>query len=62
MRRLLDRHLTEQGDGVVEKGVGIDPSIADRLRAMGYLRSLWDPHLVSCPSDSFAKSLDLFED
>ena len=38
MRRLLDAHLSEEGDGVVEKGVRIDPSIADRLRAMGYLR------------------------
>ena len=38
MRTLLDRHLTEQAAGVVERGVRIDPGIADRLRAMGYLR------------------------
>jgi arylsulfatase A-like enzyme len=38
MRRLLDEHLEDQEGGVVEKGVRIDPGIADRLRAMGYLR------------------------
>jgi arylsulfatase A-like enzyme len=38
MRGLLDAHETEEGAGVVEKGVRIDPGIADRLRAMGYLR------------------------
>ena len=38
MRALLEAHLAEQGDGVVERGVRIDPGIADRLRAMGYLR------------------------
>ncbi len=38
MAALLGAHLSEEGDGVVEKGVRIDPSIADRLRAMGYLR------------------------
>ena len=38
MSALLDAHLAERGDGVVEKGVRIDPSIAERLRAMGYLR------------------------
>jgi hypothetical protein len=38
MRTLLDAHLAEGGAGVVEKGVRVDPGIADRLRAMGYLR------------------------
>jgi arylsulfatase A-like enzyme len=38
MRAMLDKHLAERDDGVVEKGVRIDPSIAERLRAMGYLR------------------------
>ena len=38
MRALLERHLAEGSAGVVEKGVRIDPGIADRLRAMGYLR------------------------
>jgi hypothetical protein len=38
MRALLDAHLAEGGDGVAESGVRIDPSIAERLRAMGYLR------------------------
>jgi arylsulfatase A-like enzyme len=38
MRALLDRHLAAEPPGVVEKGVRIDPGIADRLRAMGYLR------------------------
>ena len=38
MRALLDAHLAEPGGGVVERGVRIDPGIADRLRAMGYLR------------------------
>jgi arylsulfatase A-like enzyme len=38
MRELLDRHLAKEDTGVVERGVRIDPGIADRLRAMGYLR------------------------
>ena len=41
MRSLLDAHLAERDashEGVVEKGVRIDPDIADRLRSMGYLR------------------------
>jgi arylsulfatase A-like enzyme len=38
MRELLERHLAEPPAGVVEKGVRIDPTIAERLRAMGYLR------------------------
>jgi arylsulfatase A-like enzyme len=38
MRSLLHAHLAERGQGVVERGVRIDPGIADRLRAMGYLR------------------------
>ena len=41
VRALLDAHLAERDashEGVVEKGVRIDPDIADRLRAMGYLR------------------------
>ena len=38
MRELLDRHLAKEDTGVVERGVRIDPNIADRLRAMGYLR------------------------
>lgn len=38
MRALLDRHLAERRRGVVERGVRIDPEIAKRLRAMGYLR------------------------
>jgi choline-sulfatase len=38
MRAMLDMHLEERDGGVVEKGVRIDPSIAERLRAMGYLR------------------------
>ncbi len=38
MRALLDRHQAEAAAGVVEKGVRIDPGIAQRLRAMGYLR------------------------
>ena len=37
-RAELDAHLAERDEGVVEKGVRIDPSIAERLRAMGYLR------------------------
>jgi hypothetical protein len=35
---LLDAHLAARDAGVVERGVRIDPDIADRLRAMGYLR------------------------
>ena len=38
MSALLDAHLAEPEEGVVEKGVRIDPGIAERLRAMGYLR------------------------
>jgi hypothetical protein len=38
MRTLLDAHLARDTRGVVEKGVRIDPEIAERLRAMGYLR------------------------
>jgi arylsulfatase A-like enzyme len=38
LRQLLDRHLNEEGAAAVERGVRIDPGIADRLRAMGYLR------------------------
>ena len=38
MTALLNAHIAESGDSVVEKGVRIDPSIAERLRAMGYLR------------------------
>ena len=38
LRRVLDEHCAEGEAGVVERGVRIDPEIADRLRAMGYLR------------------------
>jgi arylsulfatase A-like enzyme len=39
MRNRLDRYLERKpADGVLETDVRIDPSIADRLRAMGYLR------------------------
>ncbi len=38
MRTRMDAHLVARDGGVVEKGVRIDPSIAERLRAMGYLR------------------------
>jgi arylsulfatase A-like enzyme len=38
MRALLDAHLADPGQGVVESGVRINPDIAERLRAMGYLR------------------------
>jgi arylsulfatase A-like enzyme len=38
MTALLDDYLAEGDAGVVEQGVRIDPAIADRLRAMGYLR------------------------
>jgi arylsulfatase A-like enzyme len=38
MRALLDAHLASGPAQVVERGVRIDPEIADRLRAMGYLR------------------------
>ncbi len=38
MSTLLDAHLAERDQAVVEKGVRIDPGIAARLRAMGYLR------------------------
>jgi arylsulfatase A-like enzyme len=37
LRALLDAYLAEGDAGVVEKGVRIDPGIAARLRAMGYL-------------------------
>lgn len=36
--QLLDAHLAVADQGVVEKRVRIDPNIAERLRAMGYLR------------------------
>jgi len=39
MRALLDAHLAEKpGKDVRETGVRIDPGIAERLRAMGYLQ------------------------
>jgi len=38
LRARLDEHLAGDSHAVVEKGVRIDPSIADRLRAMGYLQ------------------------
>ena len=38
MRALLHAHLAGRNEGVVESGVRIDPGIAERLRAMGYLR------------------------
>ena len=38
MAALLDAYLAEPDEGVAEKGVRIDPGIARRLRAMGYLR------------------------
>jgi len=39
MRALLHAHLAEApAEGVNESGVRIDPGIAERLRAMGYLR------------------------
>jgi arylsulfatase A-like enzyme len=38
MRTLLDAHLAEGDAGIVEPSVRIDPGIANRLRAMGYLR------------------------
>ena len=34
----MSDHFDERVDSVVEKGVRIDPGIAERLRAMGYLR------------------------
>jgi hypothetical protein len=38
MRAMLEEHVAADSGVVVEKGVRIDPGIADRLRAMGYLR------------------------
>ena len=38
LRQGFDSHQAEGAAGVVERGVRIDPGIADRLRAMGYLR------------------------
>jgi arylsulfatase A-like enzyme len=39
MQAKLERHLAESPvEDVKEEGVRIDPGIADRLRAMGYLR------------------------
>jgi arylsulfatase A-like enzyme len=38
MRALLAEHLAGQPAAVVERGVRIDPEIAERLRAMGYLK------------------------
>jgi arylsulfatase A-like enzyme len=36
---ILDRHLAESPlEGVKDEGLRIDPEIAERLRAMGYLR------------------------
>jgi hypothetical protein len=37
-RQILDSQRAEGEAGGVERGVRIDPGIADRLRAMGYLR------------------------
>ena len=38
MRKAMDAYLeAEPAEGVLESGVRIDPNIADRLRAMGYL-------------------------
>ncbi len=38
MRKAMDAYLeAEPAEGVLETGVRIDPNIADRLRAMGYL-------------------------
>ena len=38
LRALLDAHLAGQSAGVLDQGIRIDPAIAERLRAMGYLR------------------------
>jgi len=38
MRALLEAHRAEGDGDVAERGVRIDPGIADKLRAMGYLR------------------------
>lgn len=39
MRKEFDAHWQQEpADAVLERGVRIDPAIADRLRAMGYLR------------------------
>ena len=38
MRDLLDIHLAKKSAGVVKQGVRIDPAVAERLRAMGYLQ------------------------
>ena len=38
MRALLDEHLAAGSADVLERGVRIDPEIAERLRAMGYLQ------------------------
>ena len=38
MRTLLDEHLAAGPADVVERGVRVDPEIAERLRAMGYLQ------------------------
>ncbi len=38
MRAFLDDHLAQGEAGVVTRGARIDPEIAERLRAMGYLR------------------------
>jgi arylsulfatase A-like enzyme len=37
MRALLDAHLAREAQDVLDTNVHIDPGIADRLRAMGYL-------------------------
>ena len=39
MQAKLDRHIAEAPvEDVKQEGIRIDPGIADRLRAMGYLR------------------------
>ena len=39
MRKAMDAYLeAKPAEGVLETGVRIDPMIADRLRAMGYLQ------------------------
>jgi arylsulfatase A-like enzyme len=37
LRARLDEHLAEAGEGLRRTGVRIDPGIAERLRALGYL-------------------------
>ena len=38
LRAVLDAHLAGGESGVREKGIRIDPGIAQKLRALGYLR------------------------